>query len=124
MLVSDLGGGKTTFVRGLARGAGSKDKVSSPSFTISNEYLVQKNASINKLVHFDFYRLSDPGIIANEIAEVIDDKKSVVVVEWAEIVEDVLPKERLTIELVPNGDDSRLIKLKFPDNLGYLKTDT
>src|SRR5476649_1957023 len=64
-LISDLGGGKTTFVRGLARGFGSKDHVTSPSFALSNQY------SSRDLVmyHFDFYRLDDVGIIASELAE-------------------------------------------------------
>jgi len=52
-LVSDLGGGKTTFVRGLARGLGSADVVSSPTFTVSKVYKADKL----ELHHFDFYRL-------------------------------------------------------------------
>ncbi|MBX4191001.1 tRNA (adenosine(37)-N6)-threonylcarbamoyltransferase complex ATPase subunit type 1 TsaE, partial [Candidatus Saccharibacteria bacterium] len=55
-LRSDLGGGKTTFVRGLAAGAGSKANVTSPTFTLSRLYPA-KNFSIH---HFDFYRLNDP----------------------------------------------------------------
>src|SRR6185312_5854101 len=58
-LISDLGGGKTTFVRGLAKGMGSQDTVRSPSFTLSNEYRSGKLT----LYHFDFYRLEDPGIM-------------------------------------------------------------
>ena len=63
-LVSDLGGGKTAFVSGLAKGMGSRDSVSSPSFTLSNVYQAD-NISLH---HFDFYRLSDPGILRDELA--------------------------------------------------------
>jgi tRNA threonylcarbamoyladenosine biosynthesis protein TsaE len=66
-LISDLGGGKTTFVRGLACGMGSTDHVASPTFTISREYVAGELA----LFHFDFYRLSDPGVVAIELAEFI-----------------------------------------------------
>ena len=68
-LVSDLGGGKTTFVRGLARGAGSHDKVASPTFTISKTYVTDGY----EIHHFDFYRLNDAGIVADELAEVVGD---------------------------------------------------
>jgi len=68
-LRSDLGGGKTTFVRGLVRGAGCHDRVSSPTFTLSRVYK-SKDFEIH---HFDFYRLQDPGLVANELAEVVGD---------------------------------------------------
>src|ERR1700712_1196496 len=82
-LVSDLGGGKTAFVKGLARGMGSTDVVRSPSFTISNQY----KAGSKTLYHFDFYRLFDPGIMRDELAEILQDPNAVVVVEWASIVD-------------------------------------
>src|SRR4051812_47570196 len=92
-LVSDLGGGKTTFTRGLVRGAGSSDKVASPTFTISKEY----EAPNFTISHFDFYRLDQAGIVADELAEVVHDPEYVTVVEWGEVVHDVLPADRLTV---------------------------
>src|SRR5580704_17211515 len=86
-LVSDLGGGKTAFVRGLAKGMGSKDVVRSPSFTLSNEYQAGKLT----LYHFDCFRLKELGIMRDELAEVLADPQAVVAVEWADIVEAVLP---------------------------------
>jgi len=115
-LVSDLGGGKTTFVRGLAEGMGSHDKVASPSFTISREY----KAGDLTLYHFDFYRLSDPGIVANELAEVVDDPKAVVAVEWADIVEDVLPADKLTIRIKTTGEFTREFTFAYSEKLQYL----
>jgi tRNA threonylcarbamoyladenosine biosynthesis protein TsaE len=115
-LISDLGGGKTSFVRGLAEGMGSSDAVRSPSFTLSNEYKADKL----RLVHFDFYRLQEPGIMRDELAELIGDKTVVVAVEWGDIVEDVLPSDRLRIKIAHTGLDSRAIAFAFTPPLQYL----
>ena len=115
-LVSDLGGGKTAFTRGLVAGLGSKDVVHSPSFTLSNVYS-SDNLSIH---HFDFYRLNEPGIIANELSEIIGDPKGVVVVEWANIVEDLLPANRLSVKINAINESERSFELTYPDNLKYL----
>jgi tRNA threonylcarbamoyladenosine biosynthesis protein TsaE len=120
-LVSDLGGGKTTLVRGIAAGLGSLDRVSSPTFTVSKEYTTKDI----RLVHYDFYRLSDPGIMSHEIAEALEDKKAVVVVEWAEIVQDILPADRIVIKMkvVGDTDDARRLDICYPDSLKYVFTD-
>lgn len=115
-LVSDLGGGKTAFVKGLVRGAGSSDRVSSPSFTLSNIYETPELT----LHHYDFYRLDDPGIMRQEIGEVLADDRSVVLVEWGAIVEDVLPAERLTVRLTPTGQTGRRLDFAFPARYNYL----
>lgn len=114
--VSDLGGGKTTFMRGLVRGTGSKDRVRSPTFTLSSEYKTPKFT----IAHFDFYRLGEAGIVADELAEVIGESDYVVGVEWGDIVQDVLPAERLTIRLQQSGEDARAITFEYPQSLGYL----
>ncbi len=118
--MSDVGGGKTTFVRGLAKGMGSNDKVASPTFTISREY----RAGDLTMYHFDFYRLPQAGIMAEELAEVVGDRQAVVVVEWAGIVENVLPAERLTIQITPTGETERVFNFSFPDKLAYLVENT
>lgn len=115
-LVSDLGGGKTAFVRGLAQGMGSKDVVRSPSFTLSNEYRTDGLT----LYHFDFYRLAEPGIMRDELAEVAGDPAAVVAVEWADIVEDVLPPRRLTVVIKATGETQRTFTLNYADDLQYL----
>jgi tRNA threonylcarbamoyladenosine biosynthesis protein TsaE len=99
-LRSDLGGGKTTFVKGLAKGAGSKSNVTSPTFTLSRVYPAENL----QIYHFDFYRLSDPGILADQLAESINNQ-AVVVVEWADIVEAVLPVGRISIQFKPTIND-------------------
>ena len=115
-LVSDLGGGKTTFVRGLARGAGSSGKVASPTFTISKVYDTDKF----QIHHFDFYRLPEPGIVADELAELVHDPKVVIVVEWGDSVQHALPEERLTIRLRQTPEGSRRLDFSVHESLGYL----
>lgn len=115
-LISDLGGGKTAFVRGLARGIGSHDHVASPTFTVSREY-TSKNLT---LYHFDFYRLQEPGVMLAELAELLVDPRGVVVIEWSDIVQHILPEQRITIELTVTGETSRAIVITYPDVLQYL----
>ena len=115
-LISDLGGGKTAFTRGLAQGMGSEDTVSSPSFTISNVYQAGKL----QLHHFDFYRLHEAGIMADELNELIGDPHVVIVVEWAGIVENVLPGNRLRIEIETTGETSRTFTFSYPQSLDHL----
>jgi tRNA threonylcarbamoyladenosine biosynthesis protein TsaE len=115
-LISDLGGGKTTFTKGLAEGAGSKDKVHSPSFTIENEY----RAAHLTIHHLDFYRLDDPGIMKDELLEILEDESAVVIIEWADIVEDLLPENRLIIKVQTKGESSRQFDFNYPESLSYL----
>lgn len=115
-LVGDLGSGKTTFVKGLAKGLGSTDHIHSPSFTLSNEYKAGE-LTIN---HFDFHRLNEPGIMRDELAEVLTAPKAVVVVEWPDIVEDVLPSKRLSIQLQPISEQGRKVTINFDQTLSYL----
>lgn len=123
-LRSDLGGGKTTFTRGLARGAGSQDTVTSPTFTLNKVYKIHKKpqtlradaAQSLEIHHFDFYRLSEPGVVADQLAESLNDSKVITVVEWSDIVKDVLPADRLSIVLKPGTTDSeaRQVDVNYP----------
>ncbi len=92
-LVGDVGAGKTTFTRGLAHGLGVKEAITSPSFTISKSYRGEKA----DLVHYDFYRLGDPGIMLEDLAESISDPRAVTVVEWADSIRNILPEQHKTI---------------------------
>lgn len=115
-LTSDLGGGKTTLTRGIARGAGSKDSVSSPTFTISNAY----QAGRLTIQHFDFYRLPDAGLMEFELEDTIGASDQVVVVEWSDVVSHVLPEDRVTIHLQAKSDDSRDLTISYPEDRAYL----
>jgi tRNA threonylcarbamoyladenosine biosynthesis protein TsaE len=109
-----LGGGKTTFVRGLAAGLGSSDIVSSPTFTISKTYKTN-NAEIH---HFDFYRLNDAGIIKDQLKESLQSPDSIIVIEWSDIIKDVLPDKRyiIDISLTANDADEREISFHYPED--------
>ena len=115
-LISDLGGGKTTLVRGIAAGAGSRDKVSSPTFTLSKVY----SAKTFQIIHYDFYRLQDPGLMEFELAEALSDKQAVLIVEWANIVQDVLPKDRLIIRISAKGEFVRRLDFEATEHSKYL----
>lgn len=108
-LIGDVGAGKTTLVKGLARGLGVDDDIQSPTFTISRVY---ETKTKGQLVHYDFYRLNDPGILSMEISEALADSGSIVVIEWGGIVEGVLPQEKISISIVAPTEFTREISIK------------
>lgn len=115
-LLSDLGGGKTTFTKGVAAGMGSADHVKSPSFSVSNVYTGDKL----QLYHFDLYRLDDAGLIRHELAEAAQQDDAVVIVEWAQLVEDVLPDDRVVVTITATAEDSRQLVFRYHERYDYL----
>jgi tRNA threonylcarbamoyladenosine biosynthesis protein TsaE len=113
-LRSDLGGGKTTFTKGLVRGLGGKDRVSSPTFTLNKVYKAGKL----EVHHFDFYRLSEPGVVKSQLEESVHEQNVITVVEWSDIVRDALPEDRIAIEFkaVPHNEDERRIIFEYPES--------
>ena len=109
-LIGDVGAGKTTFVRGLAKGLGVKDPITSPSFTISKQYALPNN---KRLVHYDFYRLPDPGLMSEDLSESINDPNAITVIEWSNSVSNLLPKRHIQVEIEYNDNDTRSIKPTF-----------
>lgn len=103
-LVGDVGSGKTTLTKGIALGLGVEDDVLSPSFTIKRVYNARDHLI---LAHYDFYRLLDAGIMKNELEESILDPNCVTIIEWGEIVDGVLPADRLSIKITSPTEDSR-----------------
>lgn len=95
-LVGDVGAGKTTFARGLAKGLGIKEPITSPSFTISKSYALKNGG---RFIHYDFYRLSDPGIMTEDLQENLTNPQNIILIEWGESVTDLLPKNHLTITI-------------------------
>jgi len=106
VLVGDVGAGKTTFTKGLAKGLLIDEDIQSPSFTISRNYEARDGIV---LAHYDFYRLNDAGIMANELHESIHDPTMVTIIEWADIVEGVLPEDRMTIVFEPKSENERAL---------------
>lgn len=107
-LIGDVGAGKTTFTRGLAQGLGVAEPITSPSFTISKSYAYKNGV----LSHYDFYRLPDPGIMSEDLAESIADPRTITVVEWANTIQDILPPNRLIYEITTNDDGTRTLTEK------------
>jgi tRNA threonylcarbamoyladenosine biosynthesis protein TsaE len=103
-LASDLGGGKTTFVQGLAKALGYEGFVTSPTFTLSQTY---KLASGLELHHYDLYRLDSSGIVGENLAEDTADPKVITVVEWAGVAKAKLPADRVTVTIEVTGDTHR-----------------
>lgn len=109
-LIGDVGAGKTTFVRGLAKGLGVKDPITSPSFTISKSYALSLGG---RLVHYDFYRLPDPGLMADDLAENLADTTNIIVIEWGESITELLPENHIIINIEYNETGGRSLTTNF-----------
>lgn len=116
----ELGGGKTTFISGLAEGFGIRENVSSPSFTILNVYNTHRK---NKLVHADFYRLENiEDIVEIGVEDYLYDSCAVVCIEWGDKIRKYIDKDCLEIEISYlfaddekgnlNNSDRRLVTFK------------
>ncbi len=110
-LIGDVGTGKTTFTRGLAEGLGITEPVTSPSFTISKRYAFLHDGQAGELVHYDFYRLDDPGLMSEELAETLAEPNHVVVVEWGGDVAGLLPATHYRLQLALREDGARDVTL-------------
>ena len=102
----DLGAGKTAFTRGLARGLGAAEQVTSPTYTIVNEYLSGRMP----LFHFDMYRLSCSDDLFDIGWEDYLERNGVCAVEWSENVADAL-EDPIVVEISKTGDESRTITI-------------
>ena len=110
-LVGDLGAGKTTSAKGFAKGFGIKDTITSPTFTLLNEY---ENKG-KKLYHFDLYRLTDlEEAYSLGFEEYFDltKLKGVVLVEWASNANGILPARHFVVNLTKKSDTERLIEIE------------
>lgn len=108
VLAGDLGAGKTVFVQGLAAGLGVPEPVTSPTFVLVREYCGGRYP----LMHIDIFRL-------NKIQEIIDlgydeflDPSAIVAIEWGDVVEPLLPRDHLHVELHHANGDVRMIVLR------------
>lgn len=112
LVYGDMGAGKTTLIKSIVKNLGSKDDVSSPTFSIVNEY-----ETINDLIyHFDLYRLNDIEEAYNFGIEEYLYSNHWVIIEWPEIIESILPEDINRIDLCINDNKSRSITLNFKLN--------
>ena len=109
-LYGDLGAGKTAFVRGMARGMGIDARVNSPTFTIVNEYLGER-----ELYHFDMYRLASSDELFDIGWEDYLRRGGVCAVEWSENVADAFEGDEITVRIEKLSADER--KIEIGDNI-------
>ena len=115
LLTGDLGAGKTTLVRGIAKGLHIKDVVQSPTFNIMKIYF----KGDRPLIHIDAYRLAD---INSDIGldEYIGYESGITVIEWPMFIKDLLPENAIEVNITNDGDDNRTLTFKG-ENLDFLK---
>ena len=106
----DLGAGKTAFTRGLARGLGAKEQVTSPTYTIVNEYLSGRMP----LFHFDMYRLASSDDLWDIGWEDYLERGGVCAVEWSENVDDAM-ENAIYVTIEKTGEDARRITIEGGD---------
>lgn len=110
-LTGDLGTGKTALTNGIASALGIEDYITSPTFTIVNEYKTEV-----PLYHFDVYRISDPEEMYDIGFEEYLYGEGVVVIEWAELIKGILPDDLIWVKIskdLASGVDTREISIDF-----------
>lgn len=119
-LIGDIGSGKTTLTKGIAAGLSIPDTVQSPTFTINRTY---DSPSGLHLSHYDFYRLSEPGIMADELRETLTIPDTSVVIEWGDIVSPMLPNDCLSVTFSSPSETSRslMFEAKGPKATALVK---
>ena len=105
-LIGNLAVGKTSFVKGVLRGLGYKYEVTSPTFTLINEYYAK-----SKVIHVDFYR--EENITRwNELGfQNMINSDSIILIEWADLIPDLLPNIDYKLHFEHNGEDKRKIEI-------------
>ena len=108
LLIGDLGAGKTTLAKGIAKGLGAAqpEEVSSPTFTLIHEYGP-------RLYHIDLYRLDRPEEVATLGLDEIFDRDAIVLIEWGERFPTLMPEDRIEIRLEALGENSRKIVFEY-----------
>ena len=107
-LKGDLGGGKTTFTQGFAKGLGVKGKILSPTFNIMKKFKVSKEGFKN-FYHFDCYRLDKEGISFFDFEEIIKNPENVILIEWFENIEGAIPSVHTELSFTFIDENTREI---------------
>lgn len=112
-LYGDLGSGKTTFVQGLAKGLGIKKRILSPTFILMREYQVGIKDKVDRLYHVDLYRIeNEKDIEGLGLSEIWSEQNNILIIEWPEKIEKILPKERINIYFEYLTENERKIKIE------------
>ena len=113
-LVGDLGAGKTTLTKGIGEALGVKRVINSPTFTIMKVYETT-NPTIQKLYHLDVYRLTDSS--SDFELEEYFYMDGLTVIEWAHIIDDLLPHNAWEVEIIDLGNNERKVNITSNDEL-------
>jgi tRNA threonylcarbamoyladenosine biosynthesis protein TsaE len=118
LLHGDLGAGKTTLAKGIAAALGVADVVSSPSFSLVNEYDTRLGAAVTRLYHLDLYRLRGEDDLASiGFDDFMAPADGITLVEWPERASTALPERFLLVEIETLGSGSRRLRfLSVPDD--------
>jgi tRNA threonylcarbamoyladenosine biosynthesis protein TsaE len=114
-LKGDLGSGKTTFIQGLARGLGIKEKITSPTFVIMRSYPLPANKqqaiiSYTRFYHLDCYRLeNEKDLIELDFRKVIHNPSNIIAIEWPKRIKKILPKDTIWLNFKFKDKNSRFI---------------
>lgn len=104
----DLGAGKTTCIKDLCSAIGVDDACSSPSYSIVNEYQTRNKKPV---FHFDFYRLKTPSELLDIGWEEYINSEAIILIEWPEMADELVPSDAIRVELTTNVDESRTAKI-------------
>lgn len=107
--VGDLGGGKTTMIKGIAQGLGITQTVTSPTYNIQRSYRIPDGGTLE---HYDLYRLGDDEILLSEMREVIEFGQSIICVEWANHFGEHLLSDRFVVRIRHIDEDRREIDIQ------------
>lgn len=112
LLCGDLGAGKTVFSRGFARGLGITEPVSSPTYTIVQEYELPSGG---RLYHMDLYRITDEhAALGFGVDEFLSEPDALALVEWPERIAGLLPEAAIRVELIHRSESEREIRVVRP----------
>ena len=109
LLSGPLGAGKTTFSKGVARGLGVRDRVTSPTFTMVRQHEAHNDQGITTLHHCDVYRVESLGEVLDlDLGELVEEN-AVALVEWGDLAASIFGRDVVTVTITLNDDDSRTI---------------
>jgi len=111
-LDGELGAGKTTFLKGFAKGLGINKKIQSPTFILMNRFPL-KDKKFANFYHFDCYRIeNEKEMDCLDFNDVLDKKTNIVCIEWASKIKNILPKKAINIDFKVGNGNERVIMIK------------
>jgi tRNA threonylcarbamoyladenosine biosynthesis protein TsaE len=109
-LEGELGGGKTTFLKGFAKGLGIKEKILSPTFILFRKFQIP-NSKFQNFYHIDCYRIEKPREILDlGFREIVSNPENVVAIEWADRIRQIIPRQALWLKFkIPNKNQRQIM---------------